>query len=89
VRNNSIYFLPNTLGGKTGFTYQSGRSLVASYPIAGREIIAVVIKSDDERPNAAAAEVYKLFDWLSNALTIEKYDNMPYPQKVGTPLTNY
>lgn len=58
--------VPNCLGGKTGFTYNAGKSLMmaASDPSIGRHKIIAVILNDNERWE----DMKKLIDW-----TFENY----------------
>jgi len=53
--------IPNCLGGKTGFTYNAGKSLMlsASDPETGRHKIIAVILNDDNRWN----DMRNLLDW--------------------------
>ncbi len=57
--------LPNCLGGKTGFTYEAGRSLmmVAHHPVRiDHKVIAVVLND-----NYRWADMKIMFDWVFNA----------------------
>ena len=58
--------IPNCLGGKTGFTYKAGKSLMlaAADPLDGQHKIIAVILNDNDR----WADMKKLIDW-----TFENY----------------
>jgi D-alanyl-D-alanine carboxypeptidase len=55
--------LDGVIGGKTGFTYDAGHTLVTAASKNNSTIIGVVLKTFSDTPSASAAEMKKLLDW--------------------------
>lgn len=61
---NKLLGLDGCVGGKTGYTSQAGRSLVAFYNRGGRRIVGVVMKSVyDNEDSAVFNDMKKIVDW--------------------------
>ncbi|MDP3993210.1 MAG: serine hydrolase [bacterium] len=70
---SSSYYLPNTLGIKTGFTLDAGHSMVAAYKWRDRVLIGVVMNTIESTNTASAQEMNKLFRWADSALELRNY----------------
>lgn len=70
---SSSYFLPNTLGVKTGFTLDAGHSMVAAYRWHDRVLIGVVMNTIESTNVASAQEMNKLFRWADSSLELRRY----------------
>ena len=70
---SSSYFLPNTLGVKTGFTLDAGHSMVAAYRWNDRVLIGVVMNTIESTNIASAQEMNKLFRWADSSLELRSY----------------
>ncbi len=57
------YYYPNIVGGKTGYTDKAGRVLVSLAKQDNRQLLAVIINTNDSSIDAAAGESKKLFEW--------------------------
>jgi len=55
--------LEGVIGGKTGFTYDAGHTLVTAATKNNATIIGVVLKTFSDAPSASAAEMKKLLEW--------------------------
>lgn len=69
----SSYYLPNTLGVKTGFTLDAGHSMVAAYRWNDRVLIGVVMNTVESTNIASAQEMNKLFRWADSSLELRSY----------------
>lgn len=69
----SSYYLPNTLGVKTGFTLDAGHSMVAAYRWHDRILIGVVMNTVESTNIASAQEMNKLFRWADSSLELRNY----------------
>ncbi|HEY1074536.1 MAG TPA: serine hydrolase [Patescibacteria group bacterium] len=59
-------YLPSTIGGKTGFTYEAGHCLIAAYERAdGSRLIAAVLHTNSDDNDASAKEARKLLTWAN------------------------
>lgn len=65
--NELLFTLPGTTGIKTGYTEQAKGCLAVSYERDGREIIGVVLGSEDR-----FGEMAKILDWISEAYSFPK-----------------
>jgi D-alanyl-D-alanine carboxypeptidase len=72
---NKLLGQNGAIGGKTGYTSQSGRCLVALYERNGRGMVGVVMKSEY---NADDTQVFKdmetIIDWSYNAAPVTLYE---------------
>jgi D-alanyl-D-alanine carboxypeptidase (penicillin-binding protein 5/6) len=59
----SDYQYPGLIGGKTGYTPTAGHCLMSASTQNGHTLIAVVLHTDDDTPNASAIEVQKLLNY--------------------------
>lgn len=73
LQADTPYYLPNTLGIKTGFTPEAGHCLVSAYTINGRRVIGVVLNTNEFTVTASAAEMRKLLTWGEKYLTVTAY----------------
>ncbi len=69
----SSYYLPNTLGVKTGFTLDAGHSMVSAYKWGDRILIGVVMNTIESTNVASAQETNKLFRWADSSLELRNY----------------
>lgn len=59
-------YLPSTIGGKTGFTYEAGHCLISAYEKPdGTRLIAVILHTNEDTKEASARESRKLLTWAS------------------------
>lgn len=71
---NKLLGLDGCVGGKTGYTSQAGRSLVAFYNRGGRRIVGVVMKSVyDSEDSAVFNDMKKIVDWSYEAKSTALY----------------
>jgi serine-type D-Ala-D-Ala carboxypeptidase (penicillin-binding protein 5/6) len=56
-------YLPATIGGKTGFTYEAGHCLVAAAEVEGKRYVAAVLFTNEDTKDASAREARKLLAW--------------------------
>jgi D-alanyl-D-alanine carboxypeptidase len=61
--------LEGAIGGKTGFTYEAGHTLVAGSKIQDRVLISVILKTYSNTNTASAEEAKKLLQWGSESYT--------------------
>ncbi len=60
------FYLPNAIGGKTGFTYDAGHCLVAAATgNDGKTYVAVVLNTNEYTNEASAKEARKLLVWAT------------------------
>lgn len=63
IRASEIYFYPNSIGGKTGFTYAAGHVLVSAAQKDGHRILAVILNTNANTTDASARESKKMLEW--------------------------
>ncbi len=73
IITDSPYYLPNSLGVKTGFTNDAGHSLVAAYKWNNRILIGVILNTVESTNIASAVEMNKLFRWADKSLVLNEY----------------
>lgn len=73
VLGDSGYYLPGTLGVKTGFTPLAGHCLVAAYQTSVGDVIGVVLNTNEYTITASAAEMKKLFLWTEANVIRQSY----------------
>ena len=60
---NEKYYLPDVIGGKTGFTNDAGHVLVSAANRDGHAILSVILNTDRNNITASAEESKKLIEW--------------------------
>lgn len=73
VLGDSPYYLPGTVGVKTGFTHGAGHCLVSAYDTPVGRVIGVVLNTNEYTITASAAEMRKLFIWADANVIKESY----------------
>ncbi len=73
IQSDTIYYLPNALGVKTGFTHEAGHCLVAAYTMGDKTLIGVVMNTAEYTTTASASEMRKLFLWAEKHTSLRQY----------------
>ena len=72
---NKLVGQDNCVGGKTGYTSQAGRCLVAFFDKDGRKLVGVVMNSVyDSQDSAVFDDMKKVIDWSYNAKPVNLYE---------------
>jgi serine-type D-Ala-D-Ala carboxypeptidase (penicillin-binding protein 5/6) len=66
IRSDEALYLPDVLGGKTGYTPDAGHCLIAAANYNGHVLVAAVLHTNEESAPASAREVNRLFTWTYN-----------------------
>lgn len=60
------------IGGKTGFTPDSGHSLASAVKVNGKILVGIVLNTADSSKSASAVETKKLYDWAREAFVFSQ-----------------
>lgn len=63
IKADEPLFLSQSIGGKTGFTYEAGHCLVAAAEHNGKRYIAAVLNTNEYSNDASAKEARRLLSW--------------------------
>lgn len=63
IRPDEPLYFADVIGGKTGFTPEAGHCLVTAAERDGHVLIAVVLGTDEDTPEASAREARRLLEW--------------------------
>jgi len=69
IQLDEKYFIPEVIGGKTGFTFEAGHCLATITNKDGHILISVVLSTDENTITASAAETNKLLRWAFENVT--------------------
>lgn len=73
ILGDSSYYLPGSLGIKTGFTPDAGHSLVSAYSFGSSTLIGVVLSTNEYSITASANESRKLYSWANRYIEKATY----------------
>lgn len=67
IKSDNLYYLPNALGIKTGFTPTAGHCMVSAAQVSNRIIVSVILNTSEYTVEASAKESKKLLEWGINS----------------------
>lgn len=65
IKGDEALYLPASIGGKTGFTYEAGHCLIAAAEVGDTRYIAAILHTTYDTNDASAREARKLLTWAS------------------------
>ena len=63
IKSDEALYLPDAIGGKTGYTPDAGHTLVTAAERDGHVLITAVLHTDEETAQASAREARRLLSW--------------------------
>lgn len=73
IQSDSPYYLPGSVGIKTGFTHDAGHCLVSAYESDNGLLVGVVLNTVEYTATASSAESRKLYTWANRYTERRQY----------------